>query len=130
MQRTHRCLTDASFSKRRKPGQDAARFKTDEDTGKMVIDDEADDNDDGLAVTDDAYRDSLTSADGFTRGPNGRVKFIKDTKKRRREQEDADEDVEMADGDALSSSRKNKRRSDVKLGHEFKAKVIGRSSVP
>ncbi|KAI0930205.1 hypothetical protein AcV5_006982 [Taiwanofungus camphoratus] len=118
-------FTNASFSKRRKPGQDAARFKTDEDTGKMVIDDEADDNDDGLAVTDDAYRDSLTSADGFTRGPNGRVKFIKDTKKRRREQEDADEDVEMADGDALSSSRKNKRRSDVKLGHEFKAKKAG-----
>ena len=31
-----------------------------------------------------AYRESIASVDGFSRGPNGRIKFNKDTKKRRR----------------------------------------------
>ena len=31
----------AAAGKRKKPGQDAARFKTDEETGKMVIDEES-----------------------------------------------------------------------------------------
>ena len=65
----------------------------------------------------------MTSVDGFTRGPNGRVKFNKDTKKRRRENEDEDGDVEMADGAAASATKKNKKRTEPKLGHEFKAKV-------
>jgi len=69
-----------------------------------------------------AYRESLTSVDGFTRGPKGRVKFNKDTKKRRRENEDVEGDIEMADGD-VGKERRNKRNSVVKLGHEFKAKV-------
>lgn len=114
-------IVDAKSGKRRKPGQDAARFKTDDETGKMVIDNEDDDEGDGGAP-DDAYKESLTSADGFTRGPNGRVKFNKDTKKRRRENADNDEDVEMGDADA-ASGKKSKRRSDVKLGHEFRSKV-------
>lgn len=72
-------------------------------------------------VAGTAYRESITSVDGFTRGANGRVKFNKDTKKRRRENDEAEEDVEMADGD---KGKKSKRKSsEVKLGHEFKAKV-------
>lgn len=114
-------VVDAKGGKRRKPGQDAAHFKTDDETGKMVIDDEGADTEDG-GVPDDAYKESLTSADGFTRGPNGRIKFNKDTKKRRRENADNDEDVEMGDAD-VATGKKNKRRTDVKLGHEFKAKV-------
>jgi ribosomal RNA-processing protein 12 len=74
-------------------------------------------------VAGSAYRESMTSVDGFTRGPNGRVKFNKDTKKRRRENEDEDGDVEMADGAAASATKKNKKRTEPKLGHEFKAKV-------
>ena len=113
---------DANAKKRRRPGEDAARFKTDEGTGKMVIDDKANEDE---AMEEDvagaAYKESLTSVDGFTRGPNGRVKFNKDTKKRRRENED--EDVEMADGEATSAAKKAKRRADPKFGHEFKAKV-------
>ena len=114
-------------TRRRKPGQDAARFKTDEDTGKMIIDSDSDSDanakDTGADVAGNAYRESITSVDGFTRGLNGRVKFNKDTKKRRREHDEA-EDVEMADGDAASGKgRRSKRKSDVKLGHEFKAKV-------
>lgn len=61
--------------------------------------------------------------DGFARGPNGRIKFNKDTKKRRRENEDDDGDIEMADVETPANPKKNKRRSEVKLGHEFKAKV-------
>lgn len=119
-------ISDAQTSRRRKPGQDAAHFKMDEDTGKMIIDEP----DAGTAGADaastdvagTAYRESMTSVDGFTRGPSGRVKFNKDTKKRRRENEEADvEDVEMADGE--STNKKNKRRTEVKLGQEFKAKV-------
>ncbi|GBE81173.1 hypothetical protein SCP_0309000 [Sparassis crispa] len=120
-------VTKASSSKRRKPGQDARRYKTDEGTGRMVIDEEdGSDEDDANAAADDAYRESLTSADGFTRGPNGRVKFNKDNKKRRRGNEDAgNEDVEMGDGESRVATKKNKRRTDTKLGHEFKAKKAG-----
>ncbi|CCM05445.1 uncharacterized protein FIBRA_07664 [Fibroporia radiculosa] len=118
-------LTNASAGKRRKPGKDASRFKADEDTGKMVIDDDNSEDQADVETADDAYRESLTSTDGFTRGLNGRVKFNKDTKKRRREHEEADEDVEMADGDTSSFGKKSKRRTEIKLGHEFKAKKAG-----
>ena len=90
----------------------------------MVID-ESDDEDAGAGeenVEGDAYRESLTSVDGFRRGPTGKVKFNKDTKKRRREAEEADGDVEMADAEQKSGKR-NKRKAEPKFGHEFKAKV-------
>lgn len=113
-------------SRRRKPGQDAARFKTDEDSGKMVIDADSgveDVKDANADVAGSAYRESITSVDGFTRGPNGRVKFNKDTKKRRRD-DDASDDVEMGDVEAGPGKHKqNKRKPEVKFGHEFKAKV-------
>lgn len=117
---------DAAANRRRKPGQEAHHFKTDSDTGKMIID-----NDDGLenedvSMTDVggvAYRENITSVDGFSRGPNGRIKFNKDTKKRRREMDEIDDEV-MADGDGSAvKTLKNERKADVKLGHEFKAKV-------
>lgn len=117
---------DASGKKRRKPGQEASRFKTDEETGKMVIDNENDGEQDGVMgedVAGAAYRESLTAVDGFTRGPNGRVKFNKDTKKRRREDNDT-EDVEMVDVQT-SISKREKKRHEPTLGHEFKAKVRG-----
>nr|VWP02479.1 G protein alpha subunit [Ganoderma boninense] len=123
-------VTTASAGKRKKPGQDAAHFKTDDDTGKMMIDESddeagkgADGGNGGEDVEGNAYRENLTSIDGFTRGPNGKVKFNKDTKKRRRENEDGDGDVEMADGEGQKASKKTKRRAEPKFGHEFKAKV-------
>lgn len=71
-----------------------------------------------------AYKESITSVDGFTRGPNGRIKFNKDTKKRRRENEDVDGDIEMADAETPAETKKNKRRStELGLGREFKARV-------
>jgi hypothetical protein len=123
-------FTDVQANRRRKPGQDAGRFKTDADTGKIVIneDEESDIEVSSRKAAKDvagsAYRESMTSVDGFTRGPNGRIKFNKDTKKRRRENEDEDGDVEMADG-AATATKKNKRPMEPKLGHEFKAKVGG-----
>ncbi|KAJ7647107.1 armadillo-type protein [Roridomyces roridus] len=121
-------ITQGTSNRRRKPGQDASRFKVDDDTGKMVIDEEGD-ADDELNAADDvagaAYRESLTSVDGFTRGPNGRVKFNKDTKKRRREEADADGDVEMGEGNGGGDAKKAKRRAEPKFGHEFKAKKAG-----
>lgn len=89
----------------------------------MILDENDDEEDVNMAedVEGTAYRETITSADGFTRGPNGRVKFNKDTKKRRREA-DGDEDVEMGDAQA-PPAKKEKRRSDGKFGQEFKAKV-------
>ncbi|TFK23665.1 ribosomal RNA-processing protein 12 [Coprinopsis marcescibilis] len=123
-------VTNAAANRRRKPGQDASHFKTDDSTGKMVIDEGGSDEDDSMAVAQDvagtAYKESLTSVDGFTRGPNGKVKFHKDTKKRRRQNDD--EDVEMGDAEepALQSKAKKPRsRTDPKFGHEFKAKKAG-----
>ena len=113
---------DDGGKKRRKPGRDAAQFKTN-DSGKIVIE-EGDEEDGDVAMEDvagTAYKESLTSADGFTRGPNGRVKFNKDTKKRRREEET--EDIEMADLEAAGGKKPEKKRAQPKLGQEFKAKV-------
>lgn len=73
-------------------------------------------------ITGKAYKESMTSADGFIRGQGGRLKFNKDTKKRRRE--DMDEDVEMADGENTGTGRKKKEeKKELGFGHEFKAKV-------
>jgi ribosomal RNA-processing protein 12 len=93
----------------------------------MIIDEEEGDAgqpDSAVDVAGTAYRETITSVDGFTRGPNGRVKFNKDTKKRRRDNEDADGDVEMGDREAgTGKSKKAKQRAEPKFGHEFKAKV-------
>ncbi|KAJ7072103.1 armadillo-type protein [Mycena amicta] len=122
-------ITQAKSNRKRKPGQDAAHFKTDEDSGKMIIDGE-DDDDEGAAgdaeIAGAAYRENLTSVDGFTRGANGRVKFHKDTKKRRRENDDIDGDVEMGDGETRAGkAKKTKGRPQAKFGQEFKAKKAG-----
>lgn len=115
-----------SSARRRRPGQEAVHFKTDEETGKMVIDESdsegGEENEEEKSFVGNAYQESLASVDGFTRARNGRIKFNKDTKKRRRNEE-LEEDVEMEDG-TTPKSKKNKRKADApKLGHTFKAKV-------
>lgn len=93
----------------------------------MIVDDEGADDAETAGQQDvagTAYRETITSVDGFTRGLNGRVKFNKDTKKRRRENDEM-EDVEMADGEApVAKSKKNERKPNIKFGQEFKAKVV------
>ena len=115
------------LKKSRKLGQEAARFNVDAETGKMIIDNGDKANDETIEVEEDvvgtAYRDSIRSVDGFSRGPNGRVKFNKDTKKRRREELEGEvEDVEMGDATA-NAGRKGKRHSPGKVGKEFRSKV-------
>jgi len=122
-------VTDSNTKRRRKPGQDASHFKTDEESGKIIIADSDSDDDNAQEATDvagTAYRENITSVDGFTRGPNGKIKFNKDTKKRRLEQANM-EDVEMVDVDESTpkSKKMKKKKSEVKLGHEFKAKKAG-----
>lgn len=74
-----------------------------------------------------AYREQMTSVDGFTRTPNGQVKFHKNTKKRRAEEAAAEEgmDVDMVDGNISGSSvrQKKAKKEKMALGQEFKAKV-------
>lgn len=123
-------LVASRSRKQRKPGQDASKFKTDDDTGKMIIDEDSDSDTAAPSkstnkedVVGTAYRDSFVSADGFTRAPSGRVKFNKDTKKRRRaEMEDGDADVDMLDPSSPLKAAKQTPKS-VKIGSEFKAKV-------
>ena len=117
----------------RKPGTDAAKFKTDETTGKMLIDSDSDDDEAAKPSSESrlaggAFQETLTSTDGFTRDSRGRVKFNKDTKKRRREADDMGEheDVEMADATKDVESEKNKKakkQKAIKIGQEFRAKV-------
>lgn len=128
---TFKCMSsrahlDGRKDRRRKPGQDASHFKTDEDTGKMVIEGESMDAQDAVdVVAGEAYKESFTSVDGFTRSANGRIKFNKDTKKRRRANEgNGDDDVDMADAVRTGLPRSNKKqKKEAKLGQEFKAKV-------
>lgn len=121
--------------RRRQPGQEAARFKTDTASGRIVIDDDTFKSTPQSAPEDDvagqAYREQMTGVDGFTRGPNGEVKFHKNTKKRRAEEAaadaafgaDGDHDVEMGDGSAVTDKKKKKKAEKVSLGQEFRAKV-------
>lgn len=94
----------------------------------MIIDDDNSDSDTPQSkskpkyVEGNLYKESLTSVDGFTRGSNGKVKFHKDTKKRRRE-EMSEDDVEMADVGGEEMASKSKKRNEFKVGQEFKAKV-------
>lgn len=101
----------------------------------MIIDKDSDSSDAGEdgngeddIIVGNAYRESMTSVDGFSRGAGGRIKFNKDTKKRRREENENDEDVRMADAENINAGRKKSKKigkSEPKLGHEFKAKVCG-----
>ena len=89
----------------------------------MIFDDHESDPESPVAedVAGTAYRETLTSVDGFTRGPNGRIKFNKDTKKRRRDDNAMDVDVDL-DENSPGKSKKTKK-DEPRLGHEFKAKV-------
>ena len=90
----------------------------------MIIDENSGlDDDDAAAATNiggAAYHEALTSIDGFTRGPNGRIKFNKDTKKRRMEEDAMDLDACDMPSEKV---KKSKRKDEPKFGNEFKAKV-------
>jgi ribosomal RNA-processing protein 12 len=124
-------------AKRRKPGFEATKFKTDEDTGKMIIADS--DSDVGAntsklstkpsvndALAGAAYRETLVSVDGFTRNPNGTIKFHKDTKKRRKEEMEMEMDVDVDDATGkkhAAGPHRTPKKKPARVGQEFKAKV-------
>ncbi|KAG8892538.1 hypothetical protein FRC01_014109 [Tulasnella sp. 417] len=123
-------ISTATGVKRRKPGQDAAHFKTDSGSGKMIVEDENAQNkpaeevdeDAGDDVAGEAYMDQMVSVDGFTRTATGAVKFHKNTKKRRAmDTDDGDDDIPNTD----DKERKPRKSRVVKLGREFKAKKAG-----
>jgi hypothetical protein len=73
-----------------------------------------------------AYRDTLVSVDGFTRNPNGTIKFHKDTKKRRKEEmEMGDMDLDAPEEQSKSGfgPERTKKRKEARVGQEFKAKA-------
>jgi ribosomal RNA-processing protein 12 len=125
--------SDPSAGKpRRRPGQDAAHFKTDK-SGKLVI--QESDGEAGDASSTDAARGAGNAflaaqrgVDGASRDARGNLRFNKNTK-RVREAEREDEAMEL---DQLVGEKKErkKRREVVKLGEEFRAKVSSRRSEP
>jgi ribosomal RNA-processing protein 12 len=127
-------------ARRRKPGQEASKFKTDDDTGKMIVADSDSDLDVAViegkkrpslndALAGAAYKETLVSVDGFRRNPNGTIKFHKDTKKQRKEEIDMDVDMDMDPEDAAGNKRsgvgpqRTPKKKPAKIGQEFKAKV-------
>ncbi|TIB75691.1 NUC173-domain-containing protein [Wallemia mellicola] len=118
---------DPSKVKRKLPGQDAQKYKTDDVTGKLIIEDEdvaIDQNqDEGDKLAGEAYLENLEGEDGITMGKDGRVRF---NKKR-----DRGQDVEMqeagagSDDDNSSKKKKKNRQGTVGVGKEFKSKRAG-----
>ena len=119
-----------ALSKRRKPGQDAAHFKTDK-TGKIVIHES--DNEDDMNVNvgngvGTAFVAAQSGADGASRDVKGNLRFNKNTKRVRAQEEAMGMDLDEVMGDKDKSTggefRKKKKSSVVgRLGEEFKAKV-------
>ncbi|BEI80482.1 hypothetical protein CcaverHIS002_0110110 [Cutaneotrichosporon cavernicola] len=103
----------SAASRKRKPGQDAAHFKTDR-SGKLVIEDVG-------AGEGTAYMAAMRSVDGATRDARGGLKFNKNTKRAREAER---EDEAMMDLDELIGDKKPKKakKRAVKLGEEFRSK--------
>jgi ribosomal RNA-processing protein 12 len=128
----------SAASRKRKPGQDAAHFKTDK-SGRMIIADEDAGNDDqdhpmgssadAAAGAGNAYLTSMQGADGAVRTAGG-LKFNKNTKRSR----DADrEDADAMDLDELIGDKKDKKKKKAaapikRLGDEFRS-ARGRGDV-
>lgn len=118
--------------KRRLPGQDAGKFKTDQDTGRMIIEESEDEEAPAAAPsTEDrlagsAYQVARTAVDGMVRDARGNVKFNKNTKRGRAlEQEN---DVDMLEGIMDDDSSRKKPKSGKKaekLGSEYRSKRAG-----
>ena len=115
-------------TKRRKPGQDAADFKTDKETGRMIIDEDGSDAEGAAPSTGDllagsAYQTAMTSVDGMSRDARGRLKLNKANKRGRALE--AENDVDMLEGimDDDGDRRKKTKRVAEKLGSEFRSKV-------
>lgn len=112
-------------NKRRRPGQDAADFKTDKESGRMIIDEDGSDQEPsaGDVLAGSAYQTAITSVDGMSRDARGRLKLNKANKRGRAVE--AENDVDMLEGimDDDRDRKKKARRVPEKLGTEFRSKV-------
>lgn len=115
-------------TKSRRPGQDASRFKTDK-SGKMII---PDDNDDGehddpasRSMEGTAFIAAQSGIDGSNRDAKGNLRFNKNTKRSRMEDDDMDVDFDESIKKAYMPEQKKTKKREVskKLGEEFKSKV-------
>lgn len=105
--------------RKRKPGQDAAHFKTDK-SGKMVIEDDGSDSDgpaDDGADEGNAYLQSMRGIEGAARTNRG-LKFNKNTKRAREEEREA----ELMDVDEDKGTNKKKKKAIGRLGEEFRSR--------
>ncbi len=115
----------ATAGRQRKPGQEAAGFKTDKESGRMVIEDGEDEEAqpvDHLAGS--AYQSVMTSVDGAVRDARGNLKFNKNTKRGRALEEDNDVDMLADVPEATIPRKKPKTAKPIeRLGGEFRSKV-------
>lgn len=121
----------SAASRRRKPGQDASHFKTDK-TGKMIIND-ANDSDEEQQQTQypkihdrlagGAFMANQTAVDGGIRDARGGLKFTKNTKRAR--EAERENDVMGMDLDEVMGEKKvqKKKKAVTSLGEEFRSKV-------
>jgi len=77
---------DLTWTSPSSSSQEASRFKTDAETGRVIIDGDNSDEDVPQKsklkpeyMDDNLSKEGLTSVHGFTRGPNGKVKSLVDT---------------------------------------------------
>lgn len=123
----------AAASRKRKPGQDAAHFKTDK-TGRLIIEEDGEGDEDmggqsadAAAGAGTAYLSAMQGVDGAVRGQGGALKFNKNTK-RAREADRAEEEAMDLDELMGESKKKKKKAASApikRLGDEFRSKRAG-----
>ncbi|WVQ73553.1 hypothetical protein IAR50_003131 [Cryptococcus sp. DSM 104548] len=115
----------AKESRRRKPGEDAAKFKTDK-SGKLIIPAEGDDDDEGPSASASADATAYlpnNTADGTHRDTRGNLKFNRNTKRAREEEKQMFEVFD--EEDRIKAKVKERKKMRKTLGDEFKAKRAG-----
>ncbi|KAF9343211.1 hypothetical protein BGX34_007086, partial [Mortierella sp. NVP85] len=116
----------------------SSAFKTSD--GKLVIEESESDSDGAGEESDEEvdqetmdldqaesnYLESLKSADGFTRGQGGKIRFNKTNRRGAQgKDEDMDMDMEMGGGAGpIRSKLKEKKQAKV-IGQEYRAKKAG-----
>lgn len=114
-------------NKSRKPGQDASHFKTDK-SGKLIIPDDKDeieqDEPASRSMEGTAFIAAQSGVDGASRDARGNLRFNKNTKRSRMEDDDMDVDFDESIKKAyMPEQKKKKKEQSKKLGEEFRAKV-------
>jgi ribosomal RNA-processing protein 12 len=134
---------DPSASRRRIPGQEAARIKTDK-SGKLIIEDSEDSDADIPAASANMALTSSSALDGASRNARGDLKFNRHTKQAREAERDEEMAADMAQDQGVSGGYRasagrggrgqgglkkqgrgegKKKAGGARLGDEFRAKV-------